>query len=276
MQKLKEKKANITAAAPADEQGKIKKAGISGITVELGDRYMLEKAMRGFDSLFMLLPLTEPMTTWTENIIDAAQRNKISFILRSSLMDSNAASSHFLFKVHGQIDDMVRRSGIPYAITHPNNFMQNFAVYYADEINLADRITFNYGNAKISHIDVRDIAAANAEILFNPNAHHYKEYTLTGPRALTMRETAEAIFKAAERPIAYAAVDDISFEKTLHQFGMSEWDIRAMASLGPHIREGLQAAVSGDVQLLTRKKPIFFEQFAAEYAQVWQKVPAAV
>ncbi len=68
----------------------------------------------------------------------AAKRNNIGFILRSSLMGSNADSSHFLFKVHGHIDDLVRRSGIPYAITQPNNFMQNFAVYYAGQINSSE------------------------------------------------------------------------------------------------------------------------------------------
>jgi uncharacterized protein YbjT (DUF2867 family) len=276
VQYLKEKGADVTGAAPADEQGQIKKMGVPGVPVELGDRYMLEKAMKGFDSVFMLLPLAEAMAGWAENIIYAAQRNNINFILRSSVMDSNPASSHFLFKVHGQIDDMVRRSGIPYAITHPNNFMQNFAVYYAGEINSSGTLAFNSGGAKISFIDVRDIAAANAAILLNPGAHHSKEYTLTGPRALTMKETAEAISKAAGRTIVYTAVEDMAFEKAMHQTGMSEWDIRALTSLGSHVREGLQAAVSDDVRLLTRKKPIHFEQFANEYAHVWQKVPAAV
>ena len=276
VQHLKEKKADVTAAAPADEQGKIKKAGVPGISVDLGDRYLLEKAMKGFDTVFMVLPLAEPMTSWAENIINAAQRNKISFILRSSLMDANPASSHFLFKVHGHIDEMVRHSGIPYSITHPNSFMQNFTVYYADQINSANALSFNMGDGKISHIDVRDIAASNAEILLNPGAHHYKEYTLTGPRALSLRETAAAISRAAGRTINYVAVDDAAFEKALHGFGMSEWDIRAMASLGPHVREGLQAEVSDDVRLLTRKNPIHFEQFADEHARVWQKVPAAV
>ncbi len=69
VQYLKAKGADVTAAAPEDEQGKIKKAGVPGIAVDLGDRYMLEKAMKGFDSVFMLLPLAEPMTGWAENII---------------------------------------------------------------------------------------------------------------------------------------------------------------------------------------------------------------
>ncbi len=137
-------------------------------------------------------------------------------------------------------------------------------------------MSFNSGDARISFVDVRDIAAADAEMLLTPGAHHFKEYTLTGLKALTLKETAGLISKAAGRTITYVAVDDAAFEKALKGYGMSEWDIKAMASLGPHAREGLRSTVSDDVRILTRKNPIHFEKFADEYAHIWQKVPAAV
>jgi uncharacterized protein YbjT (DUF2867 family) len=276
VQYLKGKGAHVTGAAPADEQGKIKKAGVPGVTVELGDRYELEKVMKGFDSLFMLLPLAEPMAGWADNILEAAKRAGIRFILRSSLIDANSSSTHYLFKVHGQIDDKVRKSGIEFSITHPNNFMQNFAVYYAGAINSTNTLSLNFGNAKVSSVDVRDIAASDAEILLNTGAHHGKEYTLTGPQGLTMGETAGLLSAAAGRKITYNDMTDEAFEKALHGMGMSDWDVKAMASLGPHVREGLQSKVTYDVERLSQKKPIFFEEFAHDYAGVWQKVPAGV
>jgi len=276
IQDLKKKNADFTAGVPFEELDKLKRVGVHGIPLDLGDRFSLEKGFKGFNTIFLLLPMVEPLSSWGQNVIEAAKRNGITFIVRSSLIDSSPDSPHFLFKAHGGVDKMLRDSGIPYCIVHPNSFMQNFVAFHAGSINSSGTFSFPYGDSRISYVDVRDIAAVDAAILADPASHQNKEYTLTGPRALSSGDIAGILSNASGRMIRYVPVDENRFEQGLHKGGMTEWEIKAVMSLGRHIMEDKQSLLSDDVKKVTGSAPISFEVFAKDYARVWRKVLTSV
>jgi uncharacterized protein YbjT (DUF2867 family) len=272
VQRLKEKGADFIAGVQASEMRKFYNSGEKVVELDFSDDKSLDKAMKGVDTLFMLLPLGERMSEWGRNLVYAAKRNRIKFVLRSSLIDSNPESKHFIFKVHGQIDHILRESGIPFCIVHPNAFMQNFVAYMADEINSTGTFSFAHGNARISYNDVRDIAAVDAEILTNPEAHRAREYIVTGPRAITDSEIALLLSKAASRDISYAPISEEKYIKELHDKKISEWQTKAFVSLEHNVMEDKQSVLSGIVRKITGKNPITFDQFAMDYASTWKKV----
>jgi uncharacterized protein YbjT (DUF2867 family) len=273
VQKLQENKADFVAGVPDAELPVLGKQNVRGVELDFGDRASLEKAMEGVENLFMLLPLEETMLGWARNIVDIASKSMVKFIVRSSLMDAAPGSPYDLYNVHGRIDEMVRSSGIPYCIVHPNSFMQNFVTYYRDSILNNDAIYFSHGDAAVSFTDVRDIAAVDAAVLLNPAAHQNKEYTVTGPEALSGDQAADIISGAAERRVRYVRVPEQQYIYSMKNMGMSDWDISMSVSIEHHIRDGKSATVSEDVKKLLGREPNDFRHFAQDYASSWKKVP---
>jgi hypothetical protein len=60
------------------------------------------------------------------------------------------------------------------------------------------------------------------------------------------------------------------FKKAILSAGMPEWPADALLDLQRLYREGKASPVSDDVERLTGRKPITFDQFAHDYAFAFQ------
>ena len=60
-------------------------------------------------------------------------------------------------------EEIIEESGIPYISLRPNAFMQNFVNRSGQTIKNQNAFYFPAGDAKISFVDVRDVAAVAAE-----------------------------------------------------------------------------------------------------------------
>jgi uncharacterized protein YbjT (DUF2867 family) len=148
--------------------------------------------------------------------------------------------------------------------------MQNFVTYNAATINTQNAFYGSQGDGKVSHIDLRDIAAVAVKTL-TESGHEGKAYTLTGPEALSNARVAEILSEDTGREIKYVDLADEQFKQALIQAGLPEWSADALVDLQRFYREGGASAVTGDVEKLLRRKPISFEQFSRDYAQAFQR-----
>ncbi|MGE5307462.1 MAG: NmrA family NAD(P)-binding protein [Deltaproteobacteria bacterium] len=277
VQELQKKNADFITGVPARDRAKLSNVGVESAEVDFSDTATLDAAMAGIDTVFMLLPAAENMVNWATNIVASALKQHVGFIIRSSLIDAHPDSPYFLFNIHGRIDQIVRDSGLRYSIVHPNAFMQNFVAYYADAICNDNAFYFSQDRkAQVSYVDVRDIAAVDAEILSDPIPHDGIEYTVTGPEALTCDDIAAALSQAAGRDIEYIPLDREQYAASLQKIGMNEWSIKAFLSLDDHTNDNRQSVVTDDVRRLTHRAPIDFRKFASDYARAWKKVPVKV
>ena len=73
--------------------------------------------------------------------------------------------------------------------------MQNSVTFMAPTIRAESAFYSASGQARISHIDVRDIAAVAVAALM-ATGHEKQIYTLSGPDALTYDEVANELSKA--------------------------------------------------------------------------------
>lgn len=266
----------IGGALDAAEMSKLKQKNVQGVTLDFNDPASLDKAMRGISYLFMLTPATEKMVSWGTHIIAAAKRNNIQFIVRSSIMDTNPDSQHLLFKMHGQVDQKLRASGIPHAIVQPGAFMQNFVYYWANSINNNNAFYSMHGDYRVSYIDLRDVAAIETEILANPALQRNMEYTITGPESLSDIDVSRTLSKTTGRTIRNIPCDESQYAAELRKMGMSEWNIKLYLSLERRVMEGSLGLISEEKPAITGKTPITFEQFARDYAQEWKKAKVSV
>jgi uncharacterized protein YbjT (DUF2867 family) len=151
----------------------------------------------------------------------------------------------------------VENSGRHWTILRANWFMQNFdedARVFAEALRSRGELHAPTGQAKVSFVDTRDLAAATAAALTQrrPGGH---AYTITGPDSVTFGDVAEAIGRTTGRTIRH--VDQTFAEHREHMRGPG-----TPADYANHINElfmvtrtGVQAPVSRDYQLLTGNPP---------------------
>src|SRR5512145_2117425 len=114
-------------------------------------------------------------------------------------MGADPQSGVTILRLHGEEENIIRESGIPYTFLLPPAFMQNFITQFGLTIKTQNAFYVLAGDAKMSFVDVRDIAAAIAtSMLMNSNGgknkqHMNKAYDITGPEALAYSQVAEII-----------------------------------------------------------------------------------
>jgi uncharacterized protein YbjT (DUF2867 family) len=100
--------------------------------------------------------------------------------------------------------------------------------------------------------------------------HEGESYTLTGGESLTNEQIAEKLSGVAGRKISYVDLPPAEFKKAILSDGTSEWSADALLDLQRLYHEGKASLVTNDVEGLTRRKPISFDQFARDYAFAFQ------
>lgn len=248
--------------------------GVTTRRADLTDRAGLTAAFQGVDTLFLLLPLQADMADLARNAIDAAQAAGVKHIVRSSGAGADPDGPAAISRVHGQIDQMVIDSGLAYTLTRPTSFMQNYINFYGAMVR-EGTLYLPQGDGRVSFIDARDVAAANAAILQDPSHHAGQAYTLTGAEALSNTEVGQQLGAVLGKPVHYVAVPDEAAAAHMRQMGMDDWLVDALMSLNRLIAAGHAAGISPDTERLLGRPPIGFARFAADNADRWRAHAAA-
>jgi uncharacterized protein YbjT (DUF2867 family) len=131
------------------------------------------------------------------------------------------------------------------------------------------------GDAKMSFIDSRDIAAVTSEILTKNNSgssrQHYKNktYDITGPEPLSYRQAADILTNETGKKISYVSITEEHARNGMKQIGMGDWFIDIMMELFSIIRTGYGSEATTVVENITGRKPIPFAQFTKDYAEAF-------
>ena len=94
------------------------------------------------------------------------------------------------------------------------------------------------GYAKVSFVDVRDIAAVAVKSLINDNQQKGRTYNITGGEALSYGQAAEILSKAVGKKINYVNVTDQDARKGMKDMGMDEWIINSIIELFEFAKAG--------------------------------------
>jgi uncharacterized protein YbjT (DUF2867 family) len=125
------------------------------------------------------------------------------------------------------------------------------------------------GDAKISAVDVRDIAAVAAAAL-TEDGHEGRTYDLTGPEALTHGEMAEKLSKAVGREIQYVDVAPEAMMGALLRIGLPHWQVDGLIEDYAHYRRGEASPIASGVQDATGTAPRSLDDFARDYASAFR------
>ena len=244
----------------------LKKAGAEPVEMDLERPETVQSALTGVDKVFLVSPFVPNMVELTAILIEAAKRANVQQIVKlSSLAQPGIALS----KWHSEMESAITSSNIPFTFLRPNGFMQNFVNAMAETIKSDNAFYLNAGDGKVSFVDTRDIASVAVAALIT-SGHEGQSYTITGAQALSHAESASILSQVLGRTINYVDVPEDVVRQGMQGAGMPEPTVNALLELYASYKAGQSATVSPVVEQVTGKQPISFEQFAKDYAEVWQ------
>jgi len=241
-------------------------SGTQGVAGDFTDAESLKRALDGVDTAFLLAPFVPTMVELQGAFIAAAKEAGVKHIVKLSAMGTGADAPVTLLRWHASAEAILKESGIAWTCIQPNGFMQNL-LGMAGLIKTQGIIPAPAADARISHIDVRDIGASIAKVLTS-TGHEGKTYILTGPAAVTYDEMAADVSTAIGKTVTYVPITSEQFVGSLTSTGVPAWMAEGLDELYGFYRTGAGATVTQDVENLTGRPSIAFSQFAKDYAAV--------
>jgi uncharacterized protein YbjT (DUF2867 family) len=251
---LLDRNQQVRALVRAGEHADGLPAGAKAVTGDLADEGSLVTAMAGIEKVFLLSSPHPNAVRWHRNAIDAARRTEVQLLVRSSILGADQDSPAGFISAHTACDRYLQDSGLASVIVRPNLFLQNIPESTIPSIDASGTFYADAGEARISMVDTRDVAAVAAVVLTEPG-HAGTSYDVTGPEALSYADAAAKLTRAMGRPISYVAVPDEPVRQALLGFGLTPWFADALIGLYQDYRrsgtDGYAAQVTDTVQRLT-------------------------
>jgi uncharacterized protein YbjT (DUF2867 family) len=233
-------------------------------------------ALNKVDNLYLqTLPIPD-ITDICSNLVKEAKKNNVKYIVKLSAMGADSDPRSTILRLHGEEEKIIADSGIAYTFLRPPAFMQNFVTQFGHTIRTQNAFYVPAGDAKMSFVDARDIAAIAVGMLLTNNSdggsqqYENKAYDITGQDALSYRQVADILSNEVGKKISYIDITEDGARKGMEQIGMSDWFIDIMIELFRIIRAGYGSETTAAVEHITGRKPISFAQFAKDYAEVFR------
>ncbi len=250
----------------AHKAEKARAEGHDVIALEFSEPKTLPPALAGVDTVFLLGAGARGQAEREINVLNAAKAAGVKRMVKHSIW--GAADERFsLAKIHREVERAVEASGIAWTFLRPNGFMQNF-VHEAATIKSKGAIYQPAADAKISHIDVRDIARVAARVL-TTRGHEGKAYELSGPEALSYDDAANALSRVLGRQIRYVPLSDEDAKTGMLSAGVPGFYADHLLDLFRVYRSGVASRVTPAVEDITGRDPIAFEQFVRDYIRAF-------
>jgi uncharacterized protein YbjT (DUF2867 family) len=167
-------------------------------------------------------------------------------------------------------DQDLKDSGLSWTILRPTFFMQN-TMMTAPTVKDQGVIYYDWGDGKAGVIDARDIVDAAVGVLTAANGRFAgQSFVLTGPAPIGFADMAAGIGKAVGKDVNYVPVPHEAAKQAMLGMGMPEWIADGYVELNKGFENGFANTTTDDVETLAGHEPRTFEQFARDFASVWQ------
>jgi uncharacterized protein YbjT (DUF2867 family) len=231
---------------------------------DLKDPTSIETALAGVERAFLVTNSSEEAQSLQCRFVDTARHTGLQHIVKLSQLGADPVSPVRFLRYHGEVENVIRASGIRYTFLRPNLFMQGLLVVRSS-IATTGKFFAAAGEAKVSLVDVRDIAAAAAVALTQPG-HAGRIYDLTGPEALTHAEMAAQLSDAVGHRISFVDITPEAMKATLLDVGLPLWQTDGLLEDYAHYRRNEASVIASGVKEATGGPARSFAVFARDYA----------
>jgi uncharacterized protein YbjT (DUF2867 family) len=241
--------------------------GVEYVMADFDDSASIRRALEGVRRAFLTTNSTERVEAQQLNFVEQALAAGVRHIVYLSQLCAARSSPVRFLRYHAVVEDAIGSSGMAFTHLRPNLYMQGL-LGFRSSIATEGRFFASAGDAPVSIVDVRDIAAIAAAAL-TEERHEGRTYDITGPEALTHAEMASIFTTVLGRPVSYVDLPEAAMRDGLLRFGLPEWQADGLIEDYAHYRRGEASAVSTAVEDVTGQAPRSFREFAQDYRRAF-------
>lgn len=240
---------------------------VQTVSGDLADPASFQDALQGIETAFLLTNSSEQAESLQISFVETAHRAGVRHIVKLSQFAASESSPVRFLRYHASVENRIRELGFTYTFLRPNLYMQGL-LSFKDYIKDKGHFFACIGNARVSLVDVRDIAAVAAACL-TQTGHENKIYDITGPDPLSHHEMAGILSRVLNKPVQFIEVSPGQMKAGLDAAGFPSWQADGLIEDYAHYARQEAAAVCNTVQTVTTKSAISFEQFVKDYRAVF-------
>ncbi|OZI07950.1 NAD(P)-dependent oxidoreductase [Siphonobacter sp. BAB-5385] len=243
--------------------------GVEVVRGDFNDPASLARALQGIERAFLLTSSSEQAEQQQLTFVAEARRAGVQHLVKLSQLAADLHSPVRFLRYHAVVEEAILETGLTYTFLRPNLFMQGLLGFRS---SIAQQGLFfaAIGDAKISLIDVHDIAAVAVEALTG-EGHTGKTYTLTGSEALSHSEIAQQLSAVLHKPVHFQEVSPELMREALRSIGFPEWQAEGLVEDYAHYSRNEAAMVTYTVREVTGQAARTFQAFAQEFAPLFRK-----
>jgi len=273
LQEAIRRESKVRAMYRSREEAAKAPSGCEPVLADYADKQSLRKALGGITSAYVVCSPIPQLVELESNMVEACKESGVKHAVLNSALGAGDYAKSFP-SWHRKVEDKLKATGMSYTILRPNGFLQNIVAYNAPSIRAQGAFYAAMGDAKVSYLDVGDIAVVAVKALYG-GAHAGKTYELNGPEAISNQELAKRISKVAARTVNYVDIPESAQREAMLDLGMPEWQVTALLELQQYYKQGGGAKTDGLLQSLIERAPVTLDHYLKANAREFRDQAAS-
>jgi uncharacterized protein YbjT (DUF2867 family) len=221
---------------------------------DFADPGSLAHCFTGVKTAFLLVPVALETAEWKGNFIQAAEQNGAERIVNLSVSGASPNSPIDLFRWHWEAEQTLEASGLAWTHLQPTDLARYNIRSNLPTVQAQGAFYSTIGEGKVAMVDEEDVAEVAAKIL-TEDGHEGKKYVLTGPKALSYPEVADALAKKLGKSVKYIDIDPAQAKQAMIGVGMPDWVADFVNDLRELEKSGGASGPTQDIQKLLGRQP---------------------
>jgi uncharacterized protein YbjT (DUF2867 family) len=215
---LKDENVRVVAAVHTPQKAtSFKERGILTAILDLDDETTHLPALQGIHTLFVLTGYTVDMLKQSKALLDNAKKAGVEHVVHLGACGRDDTTvAHWAW--HQFVERYIEWKGFSFTHLRPETFMQNLLSYGGEKTIKNGVINAFVEGARLSWVDVEDVATVAALALAHPELHAEQTYRL-GYDAASFRELAEKMTALVGQPFRYEPLPPEVFLESMRSAG---------------------------------------------------------
>ncbi|WP_428329797.1 SDR family oxidoreductase [Mucilaginibacter sp.] len=207
----------VAAVRAPDKAAPFTAKGIATVLLDFDDESTYLPALKGIDRILIVTGYTVDMLRQSKALLDSAKKAGVKHVVHLGACGRDDTTvAHWAW--HQLIERYIEWSGFSYTHLRPETFMQN-VLSYGGKKAIENGIIHAYvAGARLSWVDVDDVAQVAALALAHPEIHGGKTYRL-GYDAITFDEMAAMMSRIIGKPFRYEPLSPDMFLQSMINAG---------------------------------------------------------
>lgn len=256
----------IAAVRTPEKAISFTEAGIKTVLLDFDDEQTHFSALEGIDRILIVTGYTVDMLRQSKVLLDNAKRAGVQHVVHlGACGPDDTTIGHWAW--HQLVERYIEWSGFTYTHLRPETFMQNLLSYGGKKAITNGVINAYVEGARLSWVDVADVAKVAAIVLQDPESHAGKTYRL-GYDACSFDELAVKMSSIIGKPFRYQALSPDIFLQNMIEAGA---DMAYMGCVYEHWKRYAAGTIPGadetfdNFKSITGKEPTKWNSFIEKH-----------